>query len=306
MTGGMMGRDLMGSWEAKRALVEEYLDRWVPSQDTPPSRLHQAMRYSLFAGGKRIRPVLALAAAEVVGEEALVAMPLACGIEMIHTYSLIHDDLPAMDDDDFRRGKPTSHRVFGEALAILAGDALLTLAFQIMGDLSLYPSRVYPERVLGAVKEVALAAGPLGMVGGQVVDLEMEGRSRGEGEEEALEWIHIHKTARMIEASLKAGALVAGAGEEAEILEAYGRHVGLAFQVVDDILGCQGDEEKLGKPVGRDVEKGKLTYPALYGVEASSRKARELIDHALEILGPLGERAWFLRELALYVVDRER
>ncbi len=293
-------------WKTKKSLVEAYLDRWVPSEDTPPARLHKAMRYSLFAGGKRIRPVLALVAAEVVGGEEMMAMPVACGIEMIHTYSLIHDDLPAMDDDDFRRGRPTCHRVFGEALAILAGDALLTHAFRVMGDLSLYPPGVDPSLALDAVKEVALAAGPLGMVGGQVVDLEMEGRGEEKGAEEALEWIHIHKTARMIEVSLKVGALVAGNREEADLLEAYGRRIGLAFQVVDDILGCRGDSEKLGKPVGRDDERGKLTYPALYGIEASVGKARALVEEALEILAPLGDRAWFLRELAHYVVERDR
>lgn len=301
-----MKGELKSCWEAKKALVEAYLDRWAPSEDTPPVRLHQAMRYSLFAGGKRIRPVLALAAAEMVCGEEMVAMPLACGIEMIHTYSLIHDDLPAMDDDDFRRGKPTCHRVFGEALAILAGDALLTLAFQVMSDLYLYPDSVPPQRVLEAVREVALAAGPLGMVGGQVVDLEMEGKPLDSGAEAALEWVHIHKTARMMEVSLKAGALVAGGREEAEILEAYGRYVGLAFQVVDDILGCQGDSERLGKPVGRDHERGKLTYPALYGVDASFQRARELIEEALEVLKPLGDEAWFFRELAHYVVERDR
>jgi len=298
--------DMKAYWEAKRALVEKYLDLWVPSEETPPSRLHQAVRYSLFAGGKRIRPVLALVAAEVVGGEDVQALPVACGIEMIHTYSLIHDDLPAMDDDDFRRGKPTCHRIFGEALAILAGDALLTMAFQVMGDLSLYPPGVEPIRVLKAVKEVALAAGPLGMVGGQVVDLEMEGKAHQREAEEALEWIHTHKTARMIEVSLKAGALVAGGEGEVDVLEAYGRCIGLAFQVVDDILGCQGDREKLGKPVGRDVERGKLTYPALYGIEASLKRARDLVEEALDLLRPLGERAWFLRELGRYVVERDR
>ncbi len=302
-----MKKDLKAYWESKRALVEEYLDKWVPSEDTPPRRLHQAMRYSLFAGGKRIRPVLALAAAEVVGGKVLAAMPVACGIEMIHTYSLIHDDLPAMDDDDLRRGRPTCHKVFGEAMAILAGDALLTHAFYVMGDFSLYPSEVEAPRVLKAVKEVALAAGPLGMVGGQVVDLEMEGRVLEDGAEDALEWIHIHKTARMIEVSLKAGALVAGAGDEVTtLLEDYGRHIGLAFQVVDDILGCQGDAEKLGKPVGRDHERGKLTYPALYGVDASYRRARELVEEAVGLLDPLGERAWFLRDLAYYIVERDK
>ncbi len=302
-----MPGDMKACWEEKRTLVNEYLDKWIPSEETPPSQLHKAMRYRLFAGGKRIRSILALVAAEVVGGRELQALPVACGMEMIHTYSLIHDDLPAMDNDDFRRGKPTCHRVFGEALAILAGDALLTMAFQIMGDLALYPPDVEPNRVLEAVKEVAVAAGSLGMVGGQVMDLEMEGRDQQEGAEEALEWIHVHKTARLIEVSLEAGGIVAG-GEKGDLalLKGYGRRVGLAFQIVDDILGSQGDRERMGKPVGRDMERGKLTYPAVYGVEASLARAKELVEEALDILRSFGEQAWFLRGLAQYVVERDR
>lgn len=292
-------------WQKKVALVEEFLDRLLPPEDAYPPTLHRAMRYSLFAGGKRVRPLLTLAAGEAVGGEDDEALPLACGIEMIHTYSLIHDDLPAMDDDDLRRGKPTCHRVFGEAMAILAGDALLTMAFQVMGDLSLYPDRVDPLRVLAAAKEVAKAAGPAGMVGGQVVDLEMEGEM--EGSEETLQWIHLHKTAAMVSASLKAGALVAGGGEDTvEILGEYGRLVGLAFQIVDDILGYEGDPRKLGKPVGRDVQRGKLTYPMFYGLETSKSKARELVEAGVAVLAPLGDRAWFLRELAYHVLERDR
>jgi len=292
-------------WQKKVALVEELLDKLLPPEDSYPSTLYRAMRYSLFAGGKRIRPVLTLAAGESVGGGGDEALPLACGIEMIHTYSLIHDDLPAMDDDDLRRGKPTCHRVFGEALAILAGDALLTMAFQVMGDLSLYPDRVDPLRVLAAVEEVAKAAGPSGMAGGQVVDLEMEGEM--EGSEETLKWIHLHKTAAMVCASLRAGALVAGGGEDlVETLGEYGRFVGLAFQVVDDILGYEGDPHKLGKPIGRDVQRGKLTYPVLYGLEVSKAKAWELVEAGVAVLAPLGDRAWFLRELAYHVVERDR
>ena len=306
----MRGRNLLRPeaqryWQEKVALVEAFLDRLIPPEDTYPPKLYKAMRYSLFAGGKRIRPVLALAAGEAVGGGDSEALPIACGIEMIHTYSLIHDDLPAMDDDDFRRGKPTCHKVFGEALAILAGDALLTMAFQVMGDISLYPDYVDPRRVLAAVKEVAKAAGPSGMAGGQVVDLEMEGEM--EGSEETLQWIHLHKTAAMVYAPLRAGALVAGGGEDlVEILGEYGRFVGLAFQVVDDILGYEGDPHKLGKPVGRDVQRGKLTYPAFYGLEASKAKARELVEAGVTALAPLGDRAWFLRELAYHVVERDR
>ncbi len=287
------------------ALVEDLLDKLIPIEDSYPSSLYKAMRYSLFAGGKRIRPVLTLAAGEAVGGEGDEALPLACGIEMIHTYSLIHDDLPAMDDDDLRRGKPTCHKVFGEGLAILAGDALLTLAFQVMGDISLYPEHVDPLRVLEAVSKVAEAAGPLGMAGGQVMDLKMEGSM--EGSEEALQWIHLHKTAAMVAVSLRAGALVAGGREElVEALGRYGRFVGLAFQVVDDILGYEGDPHKLGKPVGRDIQRGKLTYPALYGLEMSRAKARELVEAGVAALAPLGDKAWFLRELAYHVVERDR
>lgn len=290
----------------RASLVEGFLHEIVPSKDEPPAELHKAMRYTLFAGGKRLRPILTLAAAEVVGGDARMALPLACGIEMIHTYSLIHDDLPAMDNDDLRRGKPTCHKIFGEALAILAGDALLTLGFQVMGDLALYPLGIVPERVLEAIGEVARAAGPLGMVGGQVVDLKMEGKA-GEGASGALEWIHLHKTAKMIEASLKGGALVAGgAPSEVKALQAYGVEIGLAFQVVDDILNCIGDATRLGKPVGGDRERGKLTYPALYGLEASQRRARELVRRAESYLEPLGERGWFLRDLAHYILERDR
>ena len=292
-------------WQRKMALVEDLLDKLIPIEDSYPSSLYKAMRYSLFAGGKRIRPVLTLAAGEAVGGEGDEALPLACGIEMIHTYSLIHDDLPAMDDDDLRRGKPTCHKVFGEGLAILAGDALLTLAFQVMGDISLYPEHVDPLRVLEAVSKVAEAAGPLGMAGGQVMDLKMEGSM--EGSEEALQWIHLHKTAAMVAVSLRAGALVAGGREElVEALGRYGRFVGLAFQVVDDILGYEGDPHKLGKPVGRDIQRGKLTYPALYGLEMSRAKARELVEAGVAALAPLGDKAWFLRELAYHVVERDR
>ncbi len=292
-------------WRERAALIEETLNEYLPLEYAYPPSLHKAMRYSVFAGGKRIRPVLALAAAEVAGGEVKDALPIACGIEMIHTYSLIHDDLPAMDNDDFRRGKPTCHRVFGEAIAILTGDALLTMAFQVMGDISLYPDYVNPARVLEAIKAVAHAAGPLGMVGGQVVDLESEGP--GKGSEETLNWIHSHKTVALIEASLKAGAIVAGGDRDLiERLREYGRFVGLAFQVVDDILGCEGDPEKLGKPVGRDMERGKLTYPALFGIEASKKRALGLVEGAVAALRPLGDRAWFLRELAHHIVEREQ
>jgi geranylgeranyl diphosphate synthase type II len=294
-------------WDEKRALVEKYLGRYLPSEEELPVRLSKAVRYSVFSGGKRVRAVMALAAAEAVGGSAETAMPVACGLEMIHTYSLIHDDLPVMDDDDLRRGKPTCHKVFGEAMAILAGDALLSLAFQVMGDVKLYPPDTSCERILQALHVVALAAGPMGMVGGQVVDLEMEGKPVNRKTASSLDWIHSHKTASLIEASLKAGALVAGgSSREIDHLSAYGRRVGLAFQVTDDILNYMGDEEKLGKPVGSDVSRQKLTYPALYGLDVSRDKARELVKEAVDILRPFGDGGRFLREIAHFVIERDR
>ena len=291
--------------DEKRRLVDRWLDNFVPSEDTPPENLHRAIRYALFPGGKRIRPVLCIAAAEMVGGRAEDVLPVAGAIEMIHTYSLIHDDLPCMDDDDFRRGKPTVHKVFGEALAVLAGDALLTMAFEAMSDVSRYPDPSLPRIVL-AINEIAKAGGSKGMVGGQVADIE------GEGDEsptlEKVNYIHSHKTGKMIEVSLRVGALLAGGGyREVEVLSEYGKKIGLAFQIVDDILGEIGDEKKLGKPVKRDRQKSKCTYPAVVGIDESRKRAKELIEEAKRALSIFeDERCWMLKDLADYILERER
>lgn len=286
----------------KRKLVDGALERWLPEADTPPVKLHEAMRYSLFAGGKRLRPILCLASAEAVGGTEAQALPAACALECIHTYSLIHDDLPAMDDDDFRRGRPTSHKVFGEGLAILAGDALLTYAFQLLVDPALYEPGVESKVLAEVVSAVASAAGAAGMVGGQVADLEAEGR---EMEAEGLAFIHTHKTAALIRASVVAGALLGGGSKaDLEALALYGSSVGLAFQIVDDILDVVGDAETLGKAVGGDAAHAKATYPAVHGLEASRAEAARLVGEACGALEPFGDKGEPLRALALFVAER--
>jgi geranylgeranyl diphosphate synthase type II len=258
------------------------------------------MRYSVFAGGKRLRPILVIAGAEAVGGQMADVMPTACCFELIHTYSLIHDDLPAMDDDDYRRGRLTSHKVFGEAMAILAGDALLTLAFKLVAD---NVARVRDARVIcDVMAEIATAAGTAGMVGGQVVDIESEGRAVSA---ETLDYIHVHKTAALIRAALRAGAMLASA--HPDHLEAIGRagaSLGLAFQIVDDILDVEGSLAELGKTAGSDLRKGKATYPALHGLEASRRRARALIEETKAALKPLGPRAEPIAGLADFVFER--
>jgi geranylgeranyl diphosphate synthase type II len=296
--------DVKAYLKEKKELVDAALERYFPrAPDFPPS-LRQAIRHSLFAGGKRIRPILSIAAFEAAGGEGEGIFPVACALEMIHTYSLIHDDLPAIDNDDLRRGKPTCHKVFGEAVAILAGDALLTEAFQLMTNrsaLNLPPGR---ERlVLELVNKVAQAAGISGMVGGQVVDIESEGK---EVDLPTLQYIHTHKTGAMILVSVQTGARLGGA--EGEILKAYiqyGERVGLAFQIADDVLDVVGKAEMLGKNTGSDLSRKKATYPALVGVEESKKRARELIHLAIEALKPFGPEADPLREIAGFIVARD-
>jgi geranylgeranyl diphosphate synthase type II len=259
------------------------------------------MRYSIFAGGKRIRPILMIAACESVGGDPERVMSAACAMEMIHTYSLIHDDLPAMDDDDFRRGRPTNHKVFGEATAILAGDALLTEAFILLSNPEAN-REIDPEIIRRVVHTIARCAGSLGMVGGQVVDMESEGKKI---DFPTLEYIHTHKTGALILASIQAGALIGGADDRAfAALTRYGEAAGLAFQVADDILDVVGDQAQLGKDVGSDQARGKATYVALLGLEEARRRALELRDVALTALDALGEPAEPLRSIASYIVDR--
>jgi geranylgeranyl diphosphate synthase type II len=287
--------------ERRRALVEEALDRFLPSVEAYPRLIHEAMRYSVFAGGKRLRPILTIASAEAVGGTQEDALPVAAALECIHTYSLIHDDLPSMDNDEFRRGKPTCHKVYGEALAILAGDALLTLAFSLLSQEAL-ARKLGAERLSLLIQEVAKAAGSLGMVGGQVVDILSEGR---EVDRETLRYLHTHKTGALIRASVLAGALVASASkDELEALSRYGERVGLAFQIVDDLLDITGKQEEMGKPVGGDRRKRKATYPELLGQEESRRQVEKLINEAKEALTLFGELAWALRSIADYIGAR--
>ncbi len=295
--------DVKNYLSQRLTLIDGALERHLPPEDVLPATLHRAMRYSIFAGGKRIRPVLMMAACEAVGGEPERVLPAACAMEMIHTYSLIHDDLPAMDDDDFRRGRPTNHKVFGEASAILAGDALLTEAFVLLSGSE--ASREVPAAILCRVIQlISRAAGSQGMVGGQVVDMESEGKAI---DFPTLEYIHTRKTGALMLASIQAGALIGGADEEAYgALTRYGEYAGLAFQVADDILDITGDQAELGKDVGSDQARGKATYPALLGLSEARARAAELKDLAVSALSPLGERAEPLREIARFIVERSR
>jgi geranylgeranyl diphosphate synthase type II len=286
---------------ARRAAeVNEWLERLVPSETTPPEQLHRAMRYSLLAGGKRLRPALVLAAGEAFGADTDDLMPAACAIEMIHTYSLIHDDLPAMDNDDLRRGRPTCHKAFGEAVAILAGDALLTQAFRVLAADS--PVRD-AERQVRVIREIATAAGTVeALIGGQIADIESEGK-KVDGS--ALDYIHRSKTGAMISASVVVGGTVAGANEaEVERLREYGQRIGLAFQIADDILDVTSTSEQLGKTPGKDQAANKATYPAIQGMAASKARASELVAEAIEIISTLGLKTQKLQEIAQFIIAR--
>ena len=292
--------DLKQYLEDRRLIVEEALELALPQQDGPENRVVEAMRYSLFAGGKRLRPILCLAASDAVGGDLQAAMPAGCALEMIHTYSLIHDDLPAMDDDDMRRGKPTNHKVFGEAIAILAGDGLLTEAFVLLSD---YRS-LLPERAVQVIGVIAEAASYRGMVGGQVVDMLSQNKP---ADLETVQQMHSRKTAALIGAATESGALT-GKGSEAQVaaLARYGRAIGLAFQIADDILDIEGDTELLGKTTGADEARGKVTYPAAVGLEHSRQAANEMVKDALAALEGFDDRANPLRSLAHYIITRKK
>ena len=284
-----------------KKLIDERMLSFLPQGKAYPESIHEAMRYSLLAGGKRLRPVLLMAAAEAVGGDRHTILPFAIAAELIHTYTLIHDDLPALDNDDLRRGKPTNHKVFGEAIAILAGDALLTQAFIIMTRAAGMET-VPPECILKATHEMAGALGSTGMIGGQVVDLESEGKRINS---ETLEYIHIYKTGFLIRACIRCGGVLSQASKgQLSSLSSFGAHIGLAFQIIDDILDITGDQEKLGKDIGSDLTKNKATYPALYGLEESKRKAEELVEESIDCLNEFDDRANPLREIARFFVQR--
>lgn len=299
----MKAFDLSIYLKKQQALINSALDKWLPKPRGPSSPVLEAMRYSLMSGGKRVRPILLLAGAQAVGGDQKTLLPAACALECIHTYSLIHDDLPAMDDDDLRRGRPTCHKVYGEAIAVLAGDGLLTYAFELICKPELVQS-ISPPLLREAIFLLARAAGVSGMVGGQAADILMEGRPV---DAETLSFIHSHKTGALIGASVEIGALLGkGNNDELNRLRKYGESLGLAFQIKDDLLDVEGDQEILGKPVGSDDRNLKATYPALFGLNETKRKARELLEQALSELETFDENAEPLRAIARYVVERDR
>lgn len=285
----------------RRNIVEEALQRYLAPEGDIPAQIYKAVRYSVFAEGKRLRPILCLAAVEAVGGNLAPAIPIACALELIHTYSLIHDDLPAMDNDDFRRGKLTNHKVFGEAIAILAGDALLTEAFALLSRAE--KVRLPAERRLAVIQEIAQAAGISGMVGGQALDVLSE---KSVSTEDILYEIHRRKTGSLIVAAVKSGAIISNARKDKiQALSQYGINVGLAFQIADDILNVEGDRELMGKETGSDSVHGKLTYPSLMGVDAAKEKLTKYVNAAIESLSNFDERARPLRIIALYVKERK-
>lgn len=294
--------DFLKALAEKARLIDKALDGYLPPADADPAVIHQSMRYSVFAGGKRLRPALTLAAAETVGGRMPVVLPAACAIELIHTYSLIHDDLPAMDDDELRRGSPTNHKVFGEDIAILAGDALFAHAFQLLAE-SEGAAGNDQGRMLRVIAEVAHACGTSGLIGGQVLDLTAVGRELDENE---LVRIHRAKTGALFKVAIRTGAMLSGADDkQLGGLSVYADYFGLAFQITDDILDVAGDEARIGKRVGSDSKNLKTTYASLFGTEGARRRALEAAEKALEALAGFGREADFLRQAVKFVVTRD-
>lgn len=288
----------------RRAEVDRMLHSYLPGPKCEPPLIHEAMRYSLFAGGKRIRPILCLAACESVGGRRDLVLPFAAAIELIHTYSLVHDDLPAMDDDEYRRGKLTSHKMFGESTAILTGDALLTAAFTMLAEKGL-ASTISPKKILRVTLELGAASGSTGMVGGQLNDIEAQGQN--DISLESLKRMHTHKTGVLIRASIRIGGILGGAGpKKLSQLTAFGEKVGLAFQIADDVLDVEGEAKNLGKSVGRDHSRGRATYPALMGLSLAKKEAVVLIEDALAGIKYFGPEADPIRHIAAFIIDREK
>jgi len=291
--------DLKQYLATRAAEVDAALDAFLPKAKEKPATIHAAMRYTVFAGGKRLRPILCLAAAEACGGDVESAMPPACAVEILHTYSLVHDDLPCMDDDDLRRGRPTCHKVYGEGMAVLTGDALLTEAFLILAQTS--PAKRYPGAAY--VAELALTGGSTRLIGGQVMDLEGEGKKLTKAQ---LVKIHEAKTAALLTTSIRLGAMTANATEkQLETLSVFGHALGLAFQVIDDILDVTQSTEVLGKTAGKDVAVEKATYPSILGLDKSRKEAAKLTKEAMDALLPFGKKAQRLREIAEYLLKRE-
>ena len=295
--------DLKTYLAEKKKTVEAALQGYFPEPEGLTADLTKAMRYSLFAGGKRLRPILCIAGAQAVGGSGREVLPVACALELIHTYSLIHDDLPLMDDDDLRRGKATNHKVFGEPIALLAGDGLLTEAFRLMtsADIS---AKMSPNILLRAIGLISRAAGHDGMVGGQAVDIQWEGKT---ADLPVVKFMHTHKTGALITASVASGAILGGADESRiEAITSYGEKIGLAFQISDDILDIEGDSETMGKQAGADEQKGKMTYPSVLGLNESKRIQSELVQTAVQDLRKFGSRAEPLRQIARYIIERKK
>ena len=284
-----------------KILIDNALDRYIPSDTVYPPDIYKSIRYSLFAGGKRLRPILVIASAETFGGNRNDVLPFACAIEMIHTYTLIHDDLPALDNDDLRRGKPTNHKEFGEAIAILTGDALLTMAFQIMSEPSAF-SLKSSTLILKSIHEIAKAVGVSGTIGGQVVDIQATGKKL---DIPTLEYIHTHKTGEMILSAVRVGAILSGCeDDELHALTCYGENIGLAFQVMDDILDVEGESEIMGKTRGSDEKMRKVTYPSVFGLSESKKIASRLIENSIQSLEMFGERGEILKDISEYIIAR--